>query len=479
MRALAIATALALAAPTGCGDDGSGAGAASGGSSAGGSSSSKGGDGGAGATGEGGSGATSVTHGGGGDGGAGAGGDLGWPFDDAVPTPCAPTPLGEGGSAWTGWANLQFPAALDGAIGQPSATVYGQAYAAGVTSAPGASAGWEAELGLGPWGTLPEGEARCWSFVPASFNTDVGNNDEYGASVVPSSEGLFGLVYRVRPPAGAWRYGDLDGSDDGIAATDLALLDTSGSADAPLVVVSLNLRCRLDDWPARKPLLVRALARVRPDLVALQEDCLALDGRGQAEEIAAELSAHTQRGYQVHRETTHIASAGNESFPEGIAVMSAHRLEGVVVLDLPFANFPRKAIGVDVDVRGRPLRFYATHFDYGAGNASVRAASAETILADLPGDRPAVVAGDLNAEPGEAGPAELATQLVDLWAAANPLTPGLTMPASDPTRRIDYLFASPVEAAPVLAPLGARLLDEAEAGVLLSDHLGVAAAVGW
>jgi endonuclease/exonuclease/phosphatase family metal-dependent hydrolase len=130
-------------------------------------------------------------------------------------------------------------------------------------------------------------------------------------------------------------------------------------------------------------------------------------------------------------------------------------------------------------VRGRALRFYATHFDYGSANQAVRAQSAQLILADAPVGVPTFVAGDLNAEPGESGPLELADALVDLWAAANPSQPGLTMPASGPTRRIDFVFASAPAAPPVLEPLGARLLDEAEDGVLLSDHLGVAAAVAW
>lgn len=419
----------------------------------------------------------------GGQGGAGGSGgapsDLGWPFDDSVPAPCDPTPLGDGGNAWAGWANLQYPASLAGEVGQPTDLVYGQAYAAGVTSSPGASSGWEAELGVGPLGTLPEGDARCWSFEAAAYNTDVGNNDEYQVSLEPDRPGLFGLAYRVRPPGGAWRYGDLNGSDDGLSAAQLAVLEVADPGDAPLVVVTLNLRCRLDDWNARRPLVVRALARVQPDLVAFQEDCLAPDGTSQSAEVAALLAPYTRRGYALHRETTHLATSGSDSFPEGISVMSAHRLEGVTVLDLPYANFPRKAIGADVTVRGRALRFYATHFDYGSGNAAVRAAAAQAILADLPGGRPSIVAGDLNAEPGEGGPEELAAELVDLWASANPSSPGLTMPASAPTRRIDYLFVSPSVAPPVLSPLGAKLLDESEAGVLLSDHLGVAAALGW
>jgi len=460
---VALASLFALAA---CGDDvattGPSTSSAGGGSS---TSSSASGGGGAGGGGAGGAASSSTS-------GAG-GGDLGWPFADELPQPCAPLPSSSGGAAWAGWANLQFPASLVGTIGQASSPIYGRVYQAGTTPLVGQAPGFEAQLLVGPLGALPDGEARCFTAVNASFNVDAGNDDEWQASLVPERAGLYGMYYRFRPSGGAYRYGDLNGSDDGVSVEQAAVLDVGGAAPAPLVVATLNLRCRLDDWPARKPLVVAALARIDPDVVALQEDCLDTDG-AQAAVIAAELGAYTRRGYEHRRVTTHLAGSGNESFEEGIAVLSAHRIGATRVLDLPYANFPRKALAVELVVRGKPLRFYTTHFDYGTANAAVRKASAEAILADLPSGVTAIVAGDLNAEPSAPGPTELAAALGDAWSLANPSQLGLTMPASGPTRRIDYVYASSS-----LAPLGARLLDDASAGIWLSDHLGVAAVFDW
>ncbi|MBI4703157.1 MAG: endonuclease/exonuclease/phosphatase family protein [Deltaproteobacteria bacterium] len=149
-------------------------------------------------------------------------------------------------------------------------------------------------------------------------------------------------------------------------------------------------------------------------------------------------------------------------------MLGAHQIE------LPHVHFPRKALAVDVSVRGAPLRFYSTHFDYGEDASAARAAAAAAILADLPAPGPAIVAGDLNAGPAEPGPADLAAALVDLWPAANPSQTGATMPAGKPTRRIDYLFASPSLGGKLL---GAKLLDEHDGALWLSDHRGVAAAV--
>lgn len=416
----------------------------------------------------------------GGSAGAGAsggqGGDLGWPFDDSVPEPCEPNPPDLGGTAWTGWANFQHPAETTVSTGQASEPLYGRVYCEGETPGVGQAAGWEAELAVGPYGTLPTGEGRCWSYRPATFNVDVGNDDEYVATETPGSAGLFGLFFRYRPPGGAWRYGDLDGSDDGLAAAQAALLTATEAtpSPAPLVVVTLNLRCRLDDWAARRNLVVRALSRLDPDLVAVQEDCIHQSGPTQVEEIRERLAPYTRRGYELRRVSTHTADAGGQSYDEGIAVLSAHRIEQSHALDLPHVHFPRKALAVDVTVRGQALRLYSTHFDYGTESADARTQSAEAILADLPAGRPAIVAGDLNANPQSAAVATLSSTLVDLFPRANPSQPGLTFPASDPDTRIDYLFAPDAVAQ---ALLGARLLDETEGTVLLSDHLGVAVAV--
>jgi endonuclease/exonuclease/phosphatase family metal-dependent hydrolase len=461
-ESFALASLLGVAA---CGDDAVTTGpstSSSGGGSA--TSTSASGQGGAGGIGAGGATSTST--------GAG-GGDLGWPYDDDVPQPCAPLAPSSGGAAWAGWANLQFPASLAGTIGQATAPIYGQVYQAGTTPLAGQAPGFEAQLLVGPLGVLPTGEARCFTATNASFNVDAGNNDEWQASHVPQRAGLYGMYYRFRPSGGAYRYGDLNGSDDGVGVEQAAVLEVGGAAPAPLVVATLNLRCRLDDWPARKPLVIAALARIDPDLVALQEDCLDTDG-AQAAVIAAELGAYTRRGYEHRRVTTHLAGSGNESFEEGIAVLSAHRIGDTRVLDLPYANFPRKALALELVVRGKPLRFYATHFDYGTANAAVRKASADAILADLPTGTAAIVAGDLNAEPSAPGPIELAAALGDAWLLANPSQLGLTMPASAPTRRIDYVYATSS-----LEPLGACMLDDAAGGVWLSDHLGVAAAFDW
>ena len=399
--------------------------------------------------------------------------DLGWPFPDTLPAPCPAQVLDDGaGAAWDGWANYQHPPALTVATGSETPPLYGQVYRQGETEAAGQAPGWQAELLVGPFGSLPTGEGRCWQALPASFNVQANNNDEYSATVTPTTRGLHGLLFRYRPSGGRWRYGDLGtGSDDGLQAVAAGqLLVTGGSA--PLRVVTMNLRCRVDGWTARRPLLVAALARVDPDLVAFQEDCLDPDtGRSQAEDLLEDLAARTRRGYLFRRQTTHVANHPEGSFEEGVSLLSAHPIEDEGVLTLPSAHLPRRALWIDVTLGGRALRFYATHFDFGQDAAAERTSSAQLILDSAPAARAVLVAGDLNTTPDSEAAQRLSSALVDLWGRANPSQPGLTFPASSPARRIDYVFASPPLA---LGLRGAKLLDEEAGGTRLSDHLGVA-----
>ena len=79
------------------------------------------------------------------------------------------------------WANLQWPVSGIMCLGQAH-TVYGQIYVAGITNGPGQAAGITAQVGVNASNTDPSTwAANAWS--TANFNTQVGNNDEYSASI--------------------------------------------------------------------------------------------------------------------------------------------------------------------------------------------------------------------------------------------------------------------------------------------------------
>lgn len=80
-----------------------------------------------------------------------------------------------------GWANLQWPNSGDMCLGQ-SHTVYGQLYIDGLTNGAGPAAGVIAQVGIHSANSDPSTwPSTAWS--NATFNVQVGNNDEYIATI--------------------------------------------------------------------------------------------------------------------------------------------------------------------------------------------------------------------------------------------------------------------------------------------------------
>ena len=112
-----------------------------------------------------------------------------------------------------GWANLQWPPTLNHTLSPTNRTddVYGQVWIDGLTNQPGPTPSLRAQLGFGPEGSNPDGNSD-WTWVNAVFNTDAGNNDEFKASLLPTTTGSFDYVYRYSTTNGLdWLYADLNG----------------------------------------------------------------------------------------------------------------------------------------------------------------------------------------------------------------------------------------------------------------------------
>ncbi len=379
---------------------------------------------------------------------------------DASSPACAPPVAGWAPGPGV-WGNVQHPPVQLASEALGAEPVYGQLWLEGRTESAGAAAGVRADLLVGPLGTLP-GEA-CWQAVEAGFNVDAGNNDEYVATP-PAAPGVHGLVYRFDLDDGRQVYGDIDGSDDGIQRGSAAALHVPAPS-AAVTLMTLNIRCQADDWPAREPLVHAALAEADADVIALQEDCQ------QSASLRAAVASALERGYALIEASTHVAEHDGETFSEGIALLTRHAVGDVDVLDLETTHFPRKAIAAELIFQDRPsLRVYATHYDFGVGSVEARLQSSLTLLAHMashPDDDVAVL-GDLNAAPDSTAVQALTAQLTDAWSV-NPGASGATIPSDAPNRRIDYILTSPSLGDVV----STRLIDNAADGVFLSDHLGI------
>lgn len=93
-----------------------------------------------------------------------------------------------------------------------------------------------------------------------------------------------------------------------------------------------------------------------------------------------------------------------------------------------------------IDVNGTLVRVFDTHLDYRADPAVRRTQVAETLALIGDGSAPTLLAGDFNAPPDAPELQLLFARLRDTWPARGDA--GLTYPADNPVKRIDYVLAS-------------------------------------
>jgi hypothetical protein len=113
------------------------------------------------------------------------------------------------------FVDTQSPLSITVNAGASSGTIFGQIYEAGVTDPAGAAATVRAQLGYGPATANPEYESG-WTWINATYNVQVGNNDEYQASFTAPAAGSYRYVYRFSLDNGVtWTYGDQNANDGG------------------------------------------------------------------------------------------------------------------------------------------------------------------------------------------------------------------------------------------------------------------------
>lgn len=410
---------------------------------------------------------------------AGRGGEAPWSGGGGA-AGSATTSEGGGGAApaTPTWCTTQWPLATSAAAGFPTETLFVRVLVDGVTPSGGADPALVVEVGAGPADQPPSGDAWTWSAaVPNPECLECGDHDEHMGSAIPSSTAATAWAGRVAYGPDPWTYcdradGGRQGSADGFHGPDAPQLTVAEPGE--LSVVTVNLRCLLDDWDARKPLIVDALVAAHADAVAVQEACAEQGGGGRDNvvELVAALETETGLVWSVHRAVTHTSW---DLYDEGVAVLAPHPFAGTAVVDLPPGVFPRKLVAARVVGAQGPVVVGATHLDY--ESAAVRAAQADAAVSGAsqlasPGEA-IVVGGDMNETPGgAAGDVLAAAGFVDLWADLEPQAPGYTFPADVPQARIDYLWLRAASSG--FAPASVTvILGQPVGGVTGSDHRAV------
>lgn len=243
---------------------------------------------------------------------------------------------------------------------------------------------------------------------------------------------------------------------------------SAAKADQPIQirVVSYNIHHgEGTDSKLDLPRIAQVLREAKPDLVALQEvdqNTKRTNNVDQAAELGKLLKMNSIFGGNIALQGGHY---GNAILTRYSAISSANHL-------LPnLANGEQRGVmEADISVPGlkQPLKLLATHLDH-RGDDQERIESCEMIgrLTQNWGDRPALLAGDLNATP-ESKPLKI---LEKEWTRANRDIEA-TIPSGKPTRQIDYIMLRPMYGWNVVE---FRVLD----APIASDHLGILAVLEW
>jgi hypothetical protein len=138
------------------------------------------------------------------------------PRNTSIVQSCACTANETGAAYELDFCNLQFPASTSAAAGALTELVFGRAFEAGVTEAGGQSPLVRSEIGVGPVTANPQNQPG-WTWAPATYNVQVGNDDEYKLQITaPATPGTYRYTARFSIDGLYWTYCDLDGAGSNV-----------------------------------------------------------------------------------------------------------------------------------------------------------------------------------------------------------------------------------------------------------------------
>jgi endonuclease/exonuclease/phosphatase family metal-dependent hydrolase len=246
-------------------------------------------------------------------------------------------------------------------------------------------------------------------------------------------------------------------------------------------VMTFNIWNYTRPWKERRLIIAELIEQHRPEAVALQEtrhDFRYERGKGQGEQLAEITGYHaTVAVGQVYLPILRV--------DEAVTILTAHPPARTVKREL--TRLPRErtdenqrvCVGVLLQMHGREVYVFNTHFSLSARARLSNAAETSRFIKGVSGSSPAIVMGDLNATPDEASIQFLhggfshngeTGDFIDCWTAAHSSAPGFTYASFGPVRRIDYAFVRNVPAGAISAEI---IGGESRDGIYASDHLGM------
>ncbi len=182
-----------------------------------------------------------------------------------------------------GFCQLQAQSPVTGTTGTPTDGIFAIVFTEGITQGEGQGDMIQGQLG---WGS--DAEYESFQYVDMTYNTDKDGlnpgdlaNDEYGAPLTIQAGGTYRYAARFRLTSApdTWVYCDLDGSENGVTADQLGVLEIS---DPPVPTVDF---CQLQ---AQSPITVETGTNTEA-IYAFVFSAGATEGAGQATGFEGEL----------------------------------------------------------------------------------------------------------------------------------------------------------------------------------------------
>ncbi len=243
------------------------------------------------------------------------------------------------------------------------------------------------------------------------------------------------------------------------------------AADAEMSLVTLNLHHDREDWPSRREYIARELARLRPDVVALQEVIEREGVPNQAAWLASRL------GYDYE-----FASVDPIGAPKryGNALLTRRPVAARHQRLLQPLGDYRVAAHLRVDIQGRPVNVYVTHLNErsDARGTAIRTRQVADLLrfiAATDDGAPVVIAGDFNSAADAIDLEALRKGYGDSYGSVHSdpdvVVSTLNMERYPKPRRIDHVFFQQQR---LLAREARLIFDQPyAAGRWASDHYGI------
>jgi len=231
-----------------------------------------------------------------------------------------------------------------------------------------------------------------------------------------------------------------------------------GGDTARLTALTLNIH------GGRTKVGVLDLERVAAELRAWDADVVLLQEVDRGRERSDLVAQAQWLGDRLGLDWAYGATRQLQPGTSGNAVLSRFPVVDTQLRSLP--RLPgllrRGLVQVTIDVDGREVDVISTHLDH-VSPAARRAQAAAVASVVRRSDRPLLLGGDLNAESG-LPPLNVLDRagLADPWPVIGSGS-GLTVPAADPQRRIDFVLADDS-----FVPLGSEVLISS-----ISDHRAV------